>query len=131
MVFCRFCFSSDSDEEKSRRGKSPKAEFKDEEETVTTKHIHITQATETTTTRHKRTANPSKTIDLGAAAHYTGDKASPEQNIAAHTAQSAAKVREQSNTTEHDFTVLLICVAISSSRFLLHSLPENCFIRNV
>ncbi|XP_075297821.1 clathrin interactor 1 isoform X2 [Opisthocomus hoazin] len=66
---------SDSDEEKSRRGKSPKAEFKDEEETVTTKHIHITQATETTTTRHKRTANPSKTIDLGAAAHYTGEKA--------------------------------------------------------
>ncbi|NXE53776.1 EPN4 protein, partial [Casuarius casuarius] len=81
---------SDSDEEKSRRGKSPKAEFKDEEETVTTKHIHITQATETTTTRHKRTANPSKTIDLGAAAHYTGDKASPEQN-AAHTAQPTGK----------------------------------------
>ncbi|XP_060096218.1 clathrin interactor 1 [Heteronotia binoei] len=79
---------SDSDEEKkSRRGKSPKGEFKDEEETVTTKHIHITQATETTTTRHKRTANPSKTIDLGAAAHYTGDKASPDQNSAAHTAK--------------------------------------------
>ncbi|XP_061216146.1 clathrin interactor 1 isoform X2 [Neopsephotus bourkii] len=80
---------SDSDEEKSRRGKSPKAEFKDEE-TVTTKHIHITQATETTI-RHKRTANPSKTIDLGAAAHYTGDKASPEQNVDAHTAQPTAK----------------------------------------
>nr|XP_020646998.1 clathrin interactor 1 isoform X3 [Pogona vitticeps] len=80
---------SDSDEEKrSRRGKSPKGDFKDEEETVTTKHIHITQATETTTTRHKRTANPSKTIDLGAAAHYTGDKGSPEQNAA----QSTAKV---------------------------------------
>ncbi|XP_077182511.1 clathrin interactor 1 isoform X2 [Paroedura picta] len=84
---------SDSDEEKkSRRGKSPKGEFKDEEETVTTKHIHITQATETTTTRHKRTANPSKTIDLGAAAHYTGDKSSPEQNSAANTPQSTAKV---------------------------------------
>ncbi|PKU37493.1 clathrin interactor 1 [Limosa lapponica baueri] len=82
---------SDSDEEKSRRGKSPKAEFKDEEETVTTKHIHITQATETTTTRHKRSANPSKTIDLGAAAHYTGDKASPEQNAPAHAAQPTAK----------------------------------------
>ncbi|KFP75776.1 Clathrin interactor 1, partial [Apaloderma vittatum] len=82
---------SDSDEEKSRRGKSPKAEFKDEEETVRTKHIHITQATEITTTRHKRTANPSKTIDLGAAAHYTGDKASPEQNVAAHNAQPTAK----------------------------------------
>ncbi|XP_037762142.1 clathrin interactor 1 [Chelonia mydas] len=83
---------SDSDEEKkARRGKSPKGEFKDEEETVTTKHIHITQATETTTTtRHKRTANPSKTIDLGAAAHYTGDKTSPDQN-AAHTPQSTVK----------------------------------------
>ncbi|XP_053935590.1 clathrin interactor 1 isoform X1 [Cuculus canorus] len=81
---------SDSDEEKSRRGKSPKAEFKDEEETVTTKHIHITQATETTTTRHKRTANPSKTIDLGAAAHYTGDKASPEQNVAAQPTAKAS-----------------------------------------
>ncbi|NXU56544.1 EPN4 protein, partial [Turnix velox] len=80
---------SDSDEEKSRRGKSPKAEFKDEEETVTTKHIHITQATETTTTRHKRSANPSKTIDLGAAAHYTGDKASPEQNTAQPTAKAS------------------------------------------
>ncbi|XP_044306858.1 clathrin interactor 1 isoform X2 [Varanus komodoensis] len=84
---------SDSDEEKkSRRGKSPKDEFKDEEETVTTKHIHITQATETTTTRHKRMANPSKTIDLGAAAHYTGDKGSPDLNAAAYTAQSSATV---------------------------------------
>lgn len=102
MVFHCSCFSSDSDEEKSRRGKSPKAEFKDEEETVTTKHIHITQATETTTTRHKRSANPSKTIDLGAAAHYTGDKASPEQNAAAHAAQPTAKVRQQS-TVKRDF----------------------------
>uniref|UniRef100_A0A2K5J8U4 ENTH domain-containing protein n=1 Tax=Colobus angolensis palliatus TaxID=336983 RepID=A0A2K5J8U4_COLAP len=83
---------SDSDEEKkARRGRSPKGEFKDEEETVTTKHIHITQATETTTTRHKRTANPSKTIDLGAAAHYTGDKASPDQNASTHTPQSSVK----------------------------------------
>ncbi|NXF77655.1 EPN4 protein, partial [Sclerurus mexicanus] len=82
---------SDSDEEKSRRAKSPKAEFKDEEETVTTKHIHIAQATEITTIRQKRSANPSKTIDLGAAAHYTGDKASPEQNAAAHPAQPTTK----------------------------------------
>lgn len=68
--------SSDSEEDrKANRGKQ--SEFKDEEETVTTKHIHITQATETTTTRHKRTGNPSK-IDLGAAAHYTGDKDDPD-----------------------------------------------------
>ncbi|KAM9373520.1 clathrin interactor 1 isoform 1-T1 [Phaethornis superciliosus] len=99
---------SDSDEEKSRRGKSPKAEFKDEEETVTTKHIHITQATEYTTTRHKRTANPSKTIDLGAAAHYTGDKASPEQNIATHTAQPAAKASVTSGTKSSNDLVDLL-----------------------
>ncbi|XP_010291534.1 PREDICTED: clathrin interactor 1 [Phaethon lepturus] len=99
---------SDSDEEKSRRGKSPKAEFKDEEETVTTKHIHITQATETTTTKYKRTANPSKTIDLGAAAHYTGDKASPEQNVAAHTAQSTAKASVPSGSKSSNDLVDLL-----------------------
>nr|XP_005503405.2 clathrin interactor 1 [Columba livia] len=99
---------SDSDEEKSRRGKSPKAEFKDEEETVTTKHIHITQATETTTTtRHKRTANPSKTIDLGAAAHYTGDKASPDQNAAAHTAQPAKASVPSGSKSSNDLVDLL------------------------
>ncbi|NXN32202.1 EPN4 protein, partial [Nycticryphes semicollaris] len=99
---------SDSDEEKSRRGKSPKAEFKDEEETVTTKHIHITQATETTTTRHKRSANPSKTIDLGAAAHYTGDKASPELNAAAHAAQTTAKASAPSGSKSSNDLVDLL-----------------------
>ncbi|KAJ1128597.1 hypothetical protein NDU88_006974 [Pleurodeles waltl] len=82
---------SDSDEEKkARKAKSSKGEFKDEEETVTTKHIHITQATETTTTRHKRTGNPAK-IDLGAAAHYTGENGSPELTSAAHPQQATAK----------------------------------------
>nr|XP_020034804.1 clathrin interactor 1 isoform X2 [Castor canadensis] len=98
---------SDSDEEKkARRGRSPKGEFKDEEETVTTKHIHITQATETTTTRHKRTANPSKTIDLGAAAHYTGDKASPEQNASTHTPQSSVKTSVPSSKSSGDLVDL-------------------------
>ncbi|KAG8438782.1 hypothetical protein GDO86_005105 [Hymenochirus boettgeri] len=68
---------SDSEEDKKPRQAKKMGEFKDEEETVTTKHIHITQATETTTTRHKRTGNP-KNIDLGAAAHYTGDQGSPQ-----------------------------------------------------
>ncbi|NWU10033.1 EPN4 protein, partial [Cephalopterus ornatus] len=98
---------SDSDEEKSRRGKSPKAEFKDEEETVTTKHIHIAQATEITTIRQKRSANPSKTIDLGAAAHYTGDKASPEQN-AAHPAQPTTKAAVPSGSKSSDDLVDLL-----------------------
>nr|XP_004657535.1 clathrin interactor 1 isoform X2 [Jaculus jaculus] len=98
---------SDSDEEKKvRRGRSPKGEFKDEEETVTTKHIHITQATETTTTRHKRTANPSKTIDLGAAAHYTGDKASPEQNASTLTPQSSVKTPVPSSKSSGDLVDL-------------------------
>lgn len=98
---------SDSDEEKkARRGRSPKGEFKDEEETVTTKHIHITQATETTTTRHKRTANPSKTIDLGAAAHYTGDKASPDQNASTLTPQSSAKPSVTSSKSSGDLVDL-------------------------
>ncbi|XP_078509849.1 clathrin interactor 1 [Lissotriton helveticus] len=82
---------SDSDEEKkARKAKTSKGEFKDEEETVTTKHIHITQATETTTTRHKRTGNPAK-IDLGAAAHYTGENGSPELTSAAHPQQATTK----------------------------------------
>ena len=67
---------SDTEEERgcpSRNGQSGRSEFKDEEETVTTKSVHIVQATETTATR-KKGGVPSKTVDLGAAAHYTGDK---------------------------------------------------------
>ncbi|KAE8287332.1 Clathrin interactor 1 Epsin-4 [Larimichthys crocea] len=71
---------SDNEEDRaSRNGRQETLEFKDEEETVTTKSIQITQATETTTTttRKRSGATSSKTLDLGAAAHYTGDK-SPE-----------------------------------------------------
>ncbi|XP_075712207.1 clathrin interactor 1 [Rhinoderma darwinii] len=78
---------SDSEEDRKNNRVKQTGEFKDEEEMVTTKHIHITQATETTTTRHKRTGNPTK-IDLGAAAHYTGDKSSPE--LPSSTSQPAA-----------------------------------------
>nr|XP_057919725.1 clathrin interactor 1a [Doryrhamphus excisus] len=66
---------SDNEEERGRsshNGKSGK-EFKDEEETVTTKSVQIVQATETTATR-KRGGVPSRKVDLGAAAQYTGDK---------------------------------------------------------
>ncbi|XP_075958970.1 clathrin interactor 1a isoform X2 [Anarhichas minor] len=65
---------SDHEEDRGRsshNGQSGK-EFKDEEETVTTKSVHIVQATETTATRKRGV--PSKTVDLGAAAHYVGDK---------------------------------------------------------
>ncbi|XP_041742999.1 clathrin interactor 1 isoform X2 [Coregonus clupeaformis] len=60
----------------SESGNLSGMEFKDEEETVTTKSVQITQATETTTTTRKRGGVPSKTVDLGAAAHYTGDRSS-------------------------------------------------------
>ncbi|XP_061901608.1 clathrin interactor 1a [Entelurus aequoreus] len=66
---------SDNEEDRGRsshNGKSGK-EFKDEEETVTTKSVQIVQATETTATR-KRGGVPSKKVDLGAAAQYTGDQ---------------------------------------------------------
>ncbi|KAM9376953.1 clathrin interactor 1a [Pholidichthys leucotaenia] len=66
---------SDNEEDRNRpshNGKQGK-EFKDEEETVTTKSVHIVQATETTATR-KRGGVPSRKVDLGAAAHYMGDK---------------------------------------------------------
>uniref|UniRef100_A0A3P9NQG6 Clathrin interactor 1-like n=1 Tax=Poecilia reticulata TaxID=8081 RepID=A0A3P9NQG6_POERE len=74
---------SDNEEERgSKNGRQETIEFKDEEETVTTKSIQITQATETTTTttRKRSGAASSKTLDLGAAAHYTGDK-SPEEKV--------------------------------------------------
>uniref|UniRef100_A0A3B3XK38 ENTH domain-containing protein n=1 Tax=Poecilia mexicana TaxID=48701 RepID=A0A3B3XK38_9TELE len=56
------------------RYKKSKREFKDEEETVTTKSVQIVQATETTATRKRGV--PSRKVDLGAAAHYTGDQSS-------------------------------------------------------
>ncbi|XP_052343774.1 clathrin interactor 1-like [Oncorhynchus keta] len=81
---------SDNEEERSRpsrNGQSGRSVFKDEEETVTTKSVQIVQATETTATR-KRGGIPSKTVSLGAAAHYTGDK-SPDTS-AKQTPSAAA-----------------------------------------
>ncbi|XP_040295836.1 clathrin interactor 1 isoform X1 [Bufo bufo] len=98
---------SDSEEERKNNRVKQTGEFKDEQETVTTKHIHITQATETTTTRLKRTGNPSK-IDLGAAAHYTGDKESPElTSSASHPATNKATSSEGSKKASNDLVDLL------------------------
>ncbi|CAG5992236.1 clathrin interactor 1a [Menidia menidia] len=86
---------SDNEEDRDRsfrNGQSGK-EFKDEEETVTTKSVQIVQATETTATR-KRGA-PSKKVDLGAAANYTGD-VSP--NTSAKQTQPAAAASQPSST---------------------------------
>ncbi|KAM7374538.1 hypothetical protein PAMP_007187 [Pampus punctatissimus] len=82
---------SDNEEDRaSRNGRQDTLEFKDEEETVTTKSIQITQATETTTTttRKRSGASSSKTLDLGAAAHYTGDK-SPEEKSSVRQSSSS------------------------------------------
>lgn len=85
---CFVCLTHSDNEEDhmSRNGRQDTLEFKDEEETVTTKSIQITQATETTTTttRKRSGAASSKTLDLGAAAHYTGDK-SPEEKVLTKT----------------------------------------------
>ncbi|XP_051956776.1 clathrin interactor 1-like [Xyrauchen texanus] len=75
---------SDNEEDKvSRNGRPAKSEFKDDEESVTTKCVQITQTTDsitstTTISTRKRGGVPSKTVDLGAAAHYTGGKSSPD-----------------------------------------------------
>uniref|UniRef100_A0A671VPA3 Clathrin interactor 1 n=1 Tax=Sparus aurata TaxID=8175 RepID=A0A671VPA3_SPAAU len=82
---------SDNEEDRvSRNGRQETLEFKDEEETVTTKSIQITQATETTTTttRKRSGATNSKTLDLGAAAHYTGDR-SPEEKSSVRQSSSS------------------------------------------
>ncbi|XP_075958700.1 clathrin interactor 1-like [Anarhichas minor] len=82
---------SDNEEDRaSRNGRQETLEFKDEEETVTTKSIQITQATETTTTttRKRSGATSSKALDLGAAAHYTGDK-SPEEKSSVRQSSSS------------------------------------------
>ncbi|XP_053321625.1 clathrin interactor 1 [Spea bombifrons] len=95
---------SDSEEDKKANRAKQSGEFKDEE-MVTTKHIHITQATETTTTRLKRTGNQPKTIDLGAAAHYTGDQASPQLTASSQT--SKAPTGEPSKRSSNDLVDLL------------------------
>ncbi|KAK9963171.1 hypothetical protein ABG768_006382 [Culter alburnus] len=74
---------TDEDRRGTRNGQTGKSEFKDDEETVTTKSVQIVQATETTATRKRGV--PSKTIDLGAAAHYTGDKPSTDTNASQTT----------------------------------------------
>ncbi|XP_016407871.1 clathrin interactor 1a [Sinocyclocheilus rhinocerous] len=82
----------DEDRRRTRNGQSGKSEFKDDEETVTTKSVQIVQATETTATR-KRGGIPSKAIDLGAAANYTGDKPSTNTN----TSQTTSAVSQPSS----------------------------------
>ncbi|XP_016092450.1 clathrin interactor 1-like [Sinocyclocheilus grahami] len=82
----------DEDHRGTRNGQSGKSEFKDDAETVTTKSVQIVQATETTATR-KRGGIPSKTIDLGAAANYAGDKPSTNTN----TSQTTSAVSQPSS----------------------------------
>ncbi|KAM5172120.1 clathrin interactor 1 [Mantella aurantiaca] len=97
---------SDSEEER-KANRVKQSEFKDEEETVTTKHFHITQATETTTTRHKRTGNQAKTIDLGAAAHYTGGKESPELTSGSSQPTTTKTASESGKRSSNDLVDLL------------------------
>ncbi|XP_055798037.1 clathrin interactor 1-like isoform X2 [Salvelinus fontinalis] len=71
-------------------GSEKLSEFRDEEETVTTTSIQISHATETTTTR-KRAGIRSKTVDLGAAAHYTGERGRLDaDNVKTSVSQSSS-----------------------------------------
>uniref|UniRef100_A0A8C7ZNH4 Clathrin interactor 1a n=1 Tax=Oryzias sinensis TaxID=183150 RepID=A0A8C7ZNH4_9TELE len=94
---------SDNEEEQnrsSRNGQSAK-DFKDEEETVTTKSVHIVQATETTATRKR--GGPSKKVDLGAAANYKGDQ-SPDTSAKQVTRGQSAP--QPSSTGLDDFLMV-------------------------
>ncbi|XP_076835737.1 clathrin interactor 1 isoform X2 [Brachyhypopomus gauderio] len=70
----------------SQNGRPAKSEFKDEDESLSVKSVQLSQASESTATgssaTRKRGGVPSKTVDLGAAAHYTGDKGSPDEDSA-------------------------------------------------
>lgn len=82
LSYCVASSCSDNEEDKvSRNGRPAKSEFKDDEETVTAKSVQITQTPDTITSSTTRKRGvPSKTVDLGAAAHYTGDKSSPDHD---------------------------------------------------
>lgn len=79
-----FLFPSDNEEDRaSQNGPPSKSEFKDEEDTDS--NNPATQAAESTSNSsfaRKRGGIPTKTVDLGAAAHYTGDKNSPDADNA-------------------------------------------------
>ncbi|XP_038861026.1 clathrin interactor 1-like isoform X2 [Salvelinus namaycush] len=88
--------TSDNEENRVSRngrpvsGSGKLSEFRDEEETVTTTSIQISHATETTTTR-KRAGIRSKTVDLGAAAHYTGERGRLDaDNVKTSVSQSSS-----------------------------------------
>lgn len=77
-----FHSSSDNEEDReraARNGRAGRSEFRDEEEETTPRSSTLTQAKESGggSAARKRGGVPSKTVDLGAAAHYTGDKGSP------------------------------------------------------
>uniref|UniRef100_A0A3P9LVI5 Clathrin interactor 1a n=1 Tax=Oryzias latipes TaxID=8090 RepID=A0A3P9LVI5_ORYLA len=95
----RFSDNEEQQDRSSRNGQSAK-DFKDEEETVTTKSVHIVQATETTATRKR--GGPSKKVDLGAAANYKGDQ-SPDTS-AKQTQPAAAP--QPSSTGFDDFLMV-------------------------
>ncbi|XP_056141049.1 clathrin interactor 1-like isoform X2 [Lampris incognitus] len=99
---------SDGEEDRaSRNGRQEKLDFKDEEETVTTKSIQITQATETTTTttRKRSGGTGSKTLDLGAAAHYTGDKSPEEPSVRQSSSSGLADLLMVDPSSNHSATI--------------------------
>ncbi|XP_068182172.1 clathrin interactor 1a [Antennarius striatus] len=88
-------FSDEEERGRPSHNGHPGKEFKDDEETVTTKSVQIVQSTETTATRKRGV--PSRKVDLGAAAHYTGDKSpntTPKQSQPAAPQPSSAALAD-------------------------------------
>lgn len=70
------CLSENEEDGTSQNGRVSKSEFKDEEEMTAPTKSETTIASSTNT--RKRSGMPLKTVDLGAAKLYTGDKSSPD-----------------------------------------------------
>uniref|UniRef100_A0A8C7JE64 Clathrin interactor 1 n=1 Tax=Oncorhynchus kisutch TaxID=8019 RepID=A0A8C7JE64_ONCKI len=119
---------SDNEEDRVSQNGRPVSGFRDEEETVTTTSIQISHATETTTTR-KRGGIRSKTVDLGAAAHYTGDrgrKTSASQSSSSGLADLLMVDAESCQTAPAGGSSDLICdFADFSSPAASASLPSS------
>uniref|UniRef100_A0A3B3QS86 Clathrin interactor 1 n=1 Tax=Paramormyrops kingsleyae TaxID=1676925 RepID=A0A3B3QS86_9TELE len=82
---------SDEEDQVSRNGQLGKSDFRDEEESTTPKNIVSTQPAESSTAR-RRGGGLSKTVDLGAAAHYTGDMSSPDRSSQVTKVQNCHQV---------------------------------------
>ncbi|KAL4659771.1 clathrin interactor 1-like isoform X2 [Arapaima gigas] len=108
-----------SDNEEDRATRNGKPDFYNEEDAATPKSIRVAQPTETTA--RKRGGVPFKTVDLGAAAHYTGETCSPDRAMQ-NTKNPGPGVSQSSSS---DLADLLIVDCGSSSTATAGSVPSG------